>query len=282
MDCFGRSHGLRLALRPARRCLFVKDPEVPSLQVELSKPAFAALVRDDDTGSRPVLVLETDTISPGIRELYRLHDIPFVDAEQSPKGAILRFDRSRLAAKFQADAEQVGRCAQTIVDWALDNTTTGTGRLLRSPAEAVVYRALSSATEDLGLDLHHHVPFGYAAGYRPDLPRSIARHAVELLAVRSASSDPQCSVVLPVRVTDTAGGGHYREPDRDQEVAEFVCSVSMPMAAYEFGEEGCSITYSLDGFEERTVSPQDECEMVTASRSLIEAACAHIGIAPAR
>lgn len=279
MDCFGRGHGLRLSLRPARRCLFVKDPEVPSLQVELSKPAFAALVRDEDAGAPPCLVLETDTISPGIRELYRLHDIPFVEAEQSPKGAILRFERDGLAAKFHADADQVARCAATIVEWATGNVTFGTGPLLRSRAEVLVFRAFSSAAKGLDLDLHHHVPFGYAAGYRPDLPRSIARHPVEVLVVRSACSDPQCSVVLPVRVVNTTVGCHRLEPERDREVAEFVCSVSMPMAAFEFGQEGCSVTFSLNGFEERTVSPDDEGEMVKASRDLLEEACAHIGIA---
>ncbi|MCL6623601.1 MAG: hypothetical protein K6T17_03160 [Fimbriimonadales bacterium] len=259
VDCFSRIPGYRLVLRPARKRLFVAEPQIPSLQVELNKPAFAALVARDDPEARPVVVFETDHISPGIRELYRKADIPFVEADRAGGRGMFSFERPGFAAKLKFDDRGEDRAVDAILRWSETAPVETKGRLIRNEVERRVVEALSSFVEEMGLAINHQVPFGYAAGYREDLPRTIARHTIEVSVTLRPGLEGDGAVILPIRVeTSPEIERDVESVEKDRQVAEFVCSVGMPMAAIQPAENGYfQVTYSLDGYEEALVSLDD-------------------------
>lgn len=248
VEHFSRISKMRLALRPARKRLFDEEPNVPTLQVELNKPAFAALVPEDDPYGKPYLVFETDGISAGIRDLYRNAEIPYVEADQLGTRGTLRFERPGFSAKINFDDRGDAQAVETILRWAETASAAHRGRLIRNELEHCVAHAIYSFGEELGLAVHHQVPFGYAAGYRQDLPRSIARHTIELALSIRPDSYPGAPVVMPIRIETLAEGDRDGDSiEQDQGVADYVCSVGMPMAAVQPGDSGkFRVTYSLE------------------------------------
>jgi len=260
VDCFSQIPGTRLALRPARKRLFTNDPEIPTLAVELNKPAFAALVREDDDEATPILIFETDPISAGIRDLYRRAELPFVEADQAGGRGVLRFEKPGFSAKMTFDDRGAETAVDSIFKWLNGHDPAERGPLVKSPVELTVSKAFSSFAGDLGLAIHHQMPFGYVAGYRPDLPRATARHTIEVSLGLSPQADPEAPVILPIRIE--LEPDENREPahvERDLQVAEFVCNVGMPMAAIQPADgDKYRITYSLDGIEDVEIELQEE------------------------
>ena len=284
VEHFSRLPGMRLLLRPARKRLFAQEPRIPSLQVELSKPAFAVLVAEDDVDARPVLIFETDSISAGIRDLYRNADLPCVEADQMGGRGMLRFERPGFSAKLQFDDRGDTQAVESVIRWAETAPLEPKGNLVRNEVERSVADAIGEFAEELGICVHHQVPFGYAAGYRQDLPRLIARHTIELSVSVRPEIDPEAPVVLPIRVELRPES--ERDPEgveKDQHVADFVCSVGMPMAAIQPAEgDTLRITYSLDGHDDILVSPNDADEWRSVLRSLAESALEATGTAVAK
>ncbi len=274
VECFSRVPGYRLVLRPARKRLFVAEPQVPSLQVELNKPAFAALVAKEDPDARPIVVFETDHISPGIRELYRKADLPFVEADKTGGRGIFNFERPGFAAKLKFDDRGEDRAVDAVLRWSETAPVETKGRLVRNEVERAVVEALSSFAEDMGLSINHQVPFGYAAGYREDLPRAIARHTIEISVTLRPGLEGDGAVILPIRVeTCPELERDVEAVERDKQVAEFVCSVGMPMAAIQPAENGYfQVTYSLDGYDEALVSLEDKEAWQRVLKPLAESA----------
>ncbi len=260
IEHFSRIPGHRLVLRPARKRLFIKDPEISSLFVELNKPAFAALVRNDDPLARPVLVFETDSISSGIRDLYRNYEIPFVEADQTAGRGMFRFERPGFAAKLTFDDRGADQAVESILRWSETMPSQGKGNLVRNEIEDVISRTLNELSGEFGTVVNYHIPFGYAAGYRPDLPRVTARHTIEAVVSISPEVDAEAPVILPIRI-ETAQEVDREEEDveRDQLVAEFVCNVGMPMVAIQqSGQEEFQVTYSMDEGDESLINLKDE------------------------
>lgn len=282
VKCFAQLPGTRLVLRPARKRLFPTDPEIPTLAVELNKPAFAALVKADDHQAAPIAVFETDSISTGIRDLYRRAGLPFVEADHANGKGVLRFERPGFAAKLSFDDRGWQTAVDTILRWLDGHEAESRGTLLKSPVEQSVYNAIASFADDLNLSVHHQVPFGYVAGYRPDLPRSTARHTIEMSVGIKPDADPEAPVILPIRIE--LRPDHERDPDqveRDIQVAEFVCSVGMPMAAIQPAENGkYRLTYSLDGFEDVEIELEEQDRWSRILRSITEHALETTGKAP--
>lgn len=258
VDGFGQIPGLRLALRPARKRLFASEPNVSNLQVELSKPAFAALVPAECPMAKPILVFETDNLSSGIRDLYRQAGIPVVEADATGSRGSLRYERAGFSGKVSFDEDGSSLAVDTVMQWAATAAEEGKGCLIRNDLERDVVFALQQVCSDSGLSLHHHVPFGYAAGYRPDLPREIARHTIEMTVSQSPTCHPAAPVVLPIRIEEQATPS-LQVQERDRSLAEFVCASDMPMAAIQKSDDGSlHLTYSLDG--EEFVIPQGDRE----------------------
>lgn len=274
VECFSRIPGYRLVLRPARKRLFVAEPQVHSLQVELNKPAFAALVAKDDLEARPVVVFETDHISPGIRELYRKADIPFVEADRAGGRGIFSFERPGFSAKLKFDDRGEDRAVDAVLRWSETAPMETKGRLIRNGVERAVVEALSSFAEEMGLSINHQVPFGYAAGYREDLPRTIARHTIEISVTLRPGMEGDGAVILPIRVeTVSEADREVESVEKDKQVAEFVCSVGMPMAAIQPAEDGYfQVTYSLDGYDEALVALEDKEAWQRVLKPLAESA----------
>jgi hypothetical protein len=279
VEAFSRVPGTRFVLRPSRKRLFPADPDIPSLLVELNKPAFAALVPLDDPSGSPSLVFETDAISAGIRDLYRGAGIPFVEADQVAGRGSLRFEKPGFSAKLGFDDRGADTAVESILCWSSGARDRERGRLVRNDVERAVTEAIASFSDELGVAINHHVPFGYAAGYRPDLPRSTARHTIEVSLSMRPEVDPEVSVVLPIRVE--LKHDHERDDeslDRDSQVAEFVCAVGMPMAAVQPIEGDCyRVTYSLDGEEDIQINLADRQGWADAFRRIAEHALARTG-----
>ncbi|MDQ2985819.1 MAG: hypothetical protein M3R13_03745 [Armatimonadota bacterium] len=239
---------MRLALRPARKRLFAAEPNIASLQVELNKPAFAALVSADDPDGKPYLVFETDPVSAGIRDLYRNADIPYIEADQVGGRGMLRFERPGFSAKLQFDDRGDGAAVESVLRWAETSSREFRGPLIRNVLERAISEALASCSEELGISVHHQVPFGYAAGYRQDLPKSIARHTIEMAVSMKPSVAQGAPVVMPIRIEDMIDADRDHESiERDECVADFVISVGMPMAAIQPSDNGkFRATYSLE------------------------------------
>jgi hypothetical protein len=260
VEQFSRTADMRLALRPARKRLFVAEPNIASLQVELNKPAFAALVSADDPEGKPHLVFETDPVSAGIRDLYRNADIPYIEADQVGGRGMLRFERPGFSAKLQFDDRGDTAAVEAVLRWAETSSTDYRGSLIRNVVERTISEALAGCCEELGISVHHQVPFGYAAGYRQDLPRSIARHTIEMAVSMKPSVTPGAPVVMPIRVEHLPDSQRDQEAiERDECVADFVISVGMPMAAIQPGENGkFRLTYSLEDMGETELDAEDK------------------------
>jgi hypothetical protein len=272
VENFAKKAGTRLALRPARKRLFIKEPDLPSLQVELNKPAFAAMLSTDDPEGRPLLVFETDEVSAGIRDLYRNAEIPFVEAENTLGRSTLRFERPGFTAKLQFDDRGDSAAVEAVLGWAETASPRDKGRLIRSDIERVLTEALSALADELGIATHHHVPFGYAVGYRPDLPRAIARHTIEMAVSLRPEINQSAPIVLPIRIDSENGYRNGDTLDRDQSIADFVCSVGMPMAAVQPGDAGkFRLTYSLADSDDVQIG----CEDVEGWRAAIKEIAKH-------
>lgn len=264
--------GTRLALRPARKRLFQEDPDISTLAVELNKPAFAALVREDDPDAMPIVVFETDSISAGIRDLYRRIELPYIEADQSGGRGVFRLELPGFAAKLTFDDRGAKIAVDSILSWLEGHSAEERAPLVKSPVEQAVLRAVDDFGSDLGLSVHHQVPFGYVAGYRPDLPRATARHTIEVSLAMNYASDPDSSVVLPIRIELVPDD--EREPgglERDLQVAEFVCNVGMPMAAIQPAGNGTfRITYSLDGIDDVEIELAEQDRWSEVLRAIAE------------
>lgn len=259
VESFARTPGRTLLLRPARKRLFDLEPAAPSLAVELNKPAFGVLVNDDDPEAKPVLIIETDSISAGIRDLYRNADLPYVEVEQVAGRGSFRFERPGFSAKLQFDDRGDSQAIESVVRWSETACPKMKGSLVRNSIENRVASAIRSFCGELGVCIHHQVPFGYAVGYRSDLPRTIARHTIEMSVTLRPELDPSMSVVLPIRIDASAAEAQDTERiERDQSIAEYVCSVGMPMAAIQPGTtDSYRLTYSLGDNEELEMSLDD-------------------------
>lgn len=250
---------MRLALRPARKRLFAVEPNISSLQVELNKPAFAALVSADDPEGKPHLVFETDPVSAGIRDLYRNADIPYIEADQVGGRGMLRFERPGFSAKLQFDDRGDTTAVEAVMRWAETSSPEYRGPLIRNVLERTISDALAGCSDELGISVNHQVPFGYAAGYRQDLPRSIARHTIEMAVTLKSSVAVGAPVVMPIRIEDRKEGSRDAEAiERDECVADFVISVGMPMAAIQPGDDGkFRVTYSLEDMGDTQLAADD-------------------------
>ncbi|MBA3726867.1 MAG: hypothetical protein H0W86_10535 [Armatimonadetes bacterium] len=273
VEHFARTSDMRLTLRPARKRLFSQEPKLPSLQVELNKPAFAAMVPEGDPDGKPYLVFETDPVSAGIRDLYRNADIPFIEADQAGGRGMLRFERPGFSAKLQFDDRGDATAVESILRWAETSSAQNKGKLIRNEVERTIASAIKSFADELGLATHHHVPFGYAAGYRPDLPRTIARHTIEMAVSIRPEVNVGAPVVMPIRVeVDFDSVGDPENVERDECVADFVCSVGMPMAAIQPGDNGkFRLTYSLADSEDMQLKSDD----LKGWRGVMKDICSH-------
>jgi hypothetical protein len=259
IEAFSNLPGTRLLLRPARKRLFISEPEISSLSVELNKPAFAVLVDEEDLECRAKIVFETDQVSAGIRELYRNADIPVVESDTAAGRGVLRFERSGFVSRMQFDHRGLEQAVDSILRWSEPVTFDYKGSMRRNPVEQVVGQVMESIASDFGVLVNYHMPFGYVAGYRPDLPRSIARHTIEVTVTMRPSVHPEAPVVLPIRIETEHDSNRTEDSiERDQIVADFVCSVGMPMAAIQPSEnDQCRITYSLDGMDDIQLDTND-------------------------
>lgn len=270
VEAFTRCPNRRLLLRPARKRLFAQEPSAPSLSVELSKPSFAALIDRSDTEAKPILVIETDPISAGVRELYRTSDIPFVEAEHSSGRGSFRFERPGFSAKLQFDDRGDSQAVESVLRWAESSGSPNRGPLVRNVIEKRVAASFSLFAEELGISTHHHMPFGYVAGYRQDLPRAIARHTIEMAISLRHEVDASMPVILPVRVDARRDDSSLDAEARDQEIAEYVCSVGMPMAAVQPADDGCfRLTYSLCSDAEVELAEEDSEGWTSALKWII-------------
>lgn len=279
VETFSQFSPYRIVLRPSRKRLFANEPEVPSLSVELSKPAFAALVSKSDPDAKPILVFETDMISAGIRELYRGADICYAEVEHAGSRKSIRFEKRGLSAKIQFDLRNANMVAETLIGWSETVPRENRGSLVRNECEKIASDAIEGFAEDLGVCIHHHVPFGYAAGYRSDLPRAIARYPVEMTLSLKPELDPFATVVLPIRIDAGAPAWESNGEDEDQSLVDFVCNVQMPMAAIQQeGDSQLRITYSLDGFDEVILDKSDSFGWTETLRKIAEHSLRQLGL----
>lgn len=272
IEAFSHLPGTRLLLRPARKRLFISEPDISTLSVELNKPAFAVLVDESDPDCRAKIVFETDQVSTGIRELYRNADIPVVESDTASGRGILRFERSGFISRMQFDQHGLEQAVDSIIRWSEPATFDYKGAMRRNAVEQIVGQTMESIAPDYGVLVNYHVPFGYVAGYRPDLPRSVARHTIEVTIAIQPNVHPEAPVVLPIRIETAPDSERTEESiERDQIVADFVCSVGMPMAAIQPSENGqCRITYSLDGMDDIQLSLNDAEGWRTSMSKILE------------
>lgn len=281
VENFSHLPKMRLSFRPARKRLFSEEPNISNLSVELSKPAFAALVRKDDLEAIPLLVFETETVSAGIRELYRNADIPFVEVKGTSSRGLFRFERAGFSAKVQFDSRGEDQAVESVVRWSETAPKNRAGRLVRSEVEKVVLKALFSFADEMGLNINHQIPFGYAVGYRPDFPKQIARHTIEMALSLNSDVNPQIPIVLPLRIVDACEDGCSSAfAEEDQCVAEYVCTAGMPMGAIQpVKKDVFKLTYSVDDVEEMNIRLDDMDQWIMGLRKFVEHALFTLGLA---
>lgn len=257
VDCFGALTGFRLSLRPARRYLFPEPPEVRSLQVELRKPAFAALIREGDPEARVQLVIETEPISPGIRALYRAAGLPVVTVKCRLGVCQFIYERDGFYADLRPSEPLLDQTVHFLVGCA--ECTRQHGSLAPTSTEQMLARCIEESAKALDCSVHYQVPFGYTVGYRPDLPGRAARQTIQLLLALNPRQSPSGEVVLPVRVeTRPVKERDAEELELDEEIANFVVKAGIPMVAAErVGPGEFTVTCSMDGMEERVITEDD-------------------------
>lgn len=286
VDCFGSLAGFRLSLRPARRYLFQDPPDVRSLQVELRKPAFAALVREDDPDAGVELVLETEPISPGIRALYRSAGIPVVTVKCRLGACQFIYERDGFYADLRPSEPLVDSTVHFLL--ACAQNAPRRGRLVRTTAERQIADCLRGIASDVDCLVHHRMPFGYSVGYRPDLPGRAARQTIELVLGFDPRHSKAGEVVLPIRVETRPAD--ERDPEvtqLDEEVAAFAVRAGIPMVAVERVCAGeYAVTCSMDGIEECVIAEDDAQGWAryfdVACRAALEKVCSSLRAADAQ
>ncbi|RMG26151.1 MAG: hypothetical protein D6724_02490 [Armatimonadetes bacterium] len=261
VDRFGSLAGYRLSLRPSRRFLFAEPPTVQNLAVELRKPAFAALIAQGDPDARVHLVIETDNVSPGIRALYRAAKVPYVHLRVLPAMADLYYETDGISIEYKTAPDHLDYAVHSILEHAESSFNPArTGSLLRNTLQKTLHSALTSLTEEMDYSVHLQMPFGYAVGYRPDMPGAIARQTIEMVIGRNPMTTEAAEVVLPIRVESRPIEERDEETRAmDEQVAAFVVRSGIPMVAVEPAtrEGSYSVTCSMDGVDEAVIEESD-------------------------
>jgi hypothetical protein len=94
------------------------------------------------------------------------------------------------------------------------------------------------------------VPFGFITGYRANMPREIARSAVDAVITLSLNVNPDGLVVLPINLNlHDAHQENEQIAEKDRLITEFANSIGMPMLIIRAAEQPEAYRFTCTGLE---------------------------------
>lgn len=187
-------------LRPSRRFLFYPQYQPRDFVPEFNKPCFGVLACRNDPDKRPQLVIETEMISDALHQSYVENEVLWVEIYEEPGRLALTAEHGGVQLSVTAPVHKLSKMLAAPLAWVQAKIALPPGRLVQSYHERLLREAVEVLAATLPLECHHQVPFGFATGYRNDMPRSIARAALDIVITIDYETDPDGSVLLPVKI----------------------------------------------------------------------------------
>lgn len=229
---------LTLLLRPSRRFLFYAQYQPREFVPEFNKPCFGALAFKNDPDKKPQIVIETEPISDSLRRSYLDNEILWIEVFEEPGGLAMVSEHCGVRMSVNGAAHKLSKMVAAPLSWVRERMAQPLGRLVQSYHERLLRDAVETLAHDHNVECHHQVPFGFATGYRKDMPKPIARAAMDVVITISYETDPDGIVLLPVKID--LHNCHQDDPitmDRDRMLAEYAGQIEMPMLIVRAGAE---------------------------------------------
>jgi hypothetical protein len=276
-----------LLLRPTRRFLF-HNLYRPSMYVpEFNKPCFGVLCLREDREKRPLLVIETEAqLSESLRQCYRESDVLWLEVYEGPAGIHFSSENAGIRLEMSCAIAQMGvalRAPLAWVDERVERRYVPQGRLVQSFHERVLREAIDLLMPHYPIECCHQMPFGFATGYRAQMPPQIARSAVDVVLLVSAQLNADGVVLLPINLNlHNAHVANEQTSEKDRLMCEFAASIEMPFLTIRAAEQPDAYVFSAPSLNEKsiTVIGRMPTDWANAIRPFIEAALETLDIAP--
>ena len=267
-----------LLLRPARRFLFHSLYRPAAYIPEFNKPCLGVLVVPGDQEKHPYLVLETEpNLSEALREAYRQCEILWLEVYEGPAGVHLNCEISGIRMEIAASVSHLALALEAPLAWLrarYKRAITPPGRLIQSFHERLLREAIDSLAVQYAIACHHQVPFGFITGYRANMPREVARSAVDAVITLNLNVNPDGLVVLPINLNlHDAHQENEQIAEKDRLITEFAHSIGMPMLIIRAAEHPDAYRFTCTGLdiEPIVVAGRAPADWANAIRPILEA-----------
>jgi hypothetical protein len=260
----------------------------PSVYVpEFNKPCFGVLCLREDREKRPLLVIETEPqLSESLRLCYRESDVLWLEVYEGPAGIHFASENAGIRLEMSCAIAQMGvalRAPLAWVDERVERRYVPQGRLVQSFHERVLREAIDLLVPHYPIECCHQMPFGFATGYRAQMPPQIARSAVDVVLLVSAQLNSDGVVLLPINLNlHNAHVSNEQTSEKDRLMCEFAVAIEMPFLTIRAAEQPDAYVFSAPSLNEKsiTVIGRAPADWANAIRPFIEAALETVNIAP--
>jgi hypothetical protein len=257
------------------------------MYLSLTSPvsAYSACVRIGK--SVPLLVIETEPqLSESLRLCYRESDVLWLEVYEGPAGIHFSSENAGVRLEMNCAIAQMGialRAPLAWVDERVERRYVPQGRLVQSFHERVLREAIDLLVPHYPIECCHQMPFGFATGYRAQMPPQIARSAVDVVLLVSAQLNSDGVVLLPINLNlHNAHVSNEQTSEKDRLMCEFAVAIEMPFLTIRAAEQPDAYVFSAPSLNEKsiTVIGRMPTDWANAIRPFIEAALETLNIAP--
>lgn len=275
---------LLLLLRPSRRFVFYSQYQPREFVPEFNKPCFGVLAYKTDPDKRPQIVVETETISDALRQCYLENEVLWIEIFEEPGGLTLMCEHAGVKMSLGAPVHKLSKTIAAPLSWVREKMAQPLGRLVQSYHERLLREAVEMLNPALHLECHHQVPFGFATGYRKDMPKTIARAALDVVVTIGYRSDPDGIVLLPIKID--LHNSHQDDPytvDKDRQMQSYAEQIHMPLMTVHAGERPEEYLFECTTLDVPPVRVygRDKEEWARALTPFVREAMRYIGRVPA-
>lgn len=269
-----------LLLRPSRRFMFYPQYQPREFVPEFNKPCFGVLTYKNDPDKRPQMVIETEIISDALRQCYLENEVLWVEIFEEPGGVTLMCDHGGVRMSVSAPIHKLAKALACPLAWVRAKMAQPLGRLVQSYHERLIREAVETLSQAICIECHHQVPFGFATGYRKDMPKPIARAALDVVITIDYKTDPDGIVLLPVKID--LHNSHTDDPytmDKDRLMQEYAERICMPLLTVHMGEKPEEYLFECSTLQVLpvTVYGRDKEEWAHATLPFVREAMRYIG-----
>ncbi|MBI4498273.1 MAG: hypothetical protein HY689_10275 [Chloroflexi bacterium] len=235
--------GYTILLRPTRRHI-LRQFQLPQDQYipEFFQLCLAVLAKEADPDKKPCMVIETDTISAPMRQLYDDSGILWVSITQEQNRYVLRGTHGGTTLQVEERTGSLFKVLAAPLAWSERNVSFSQGSYVQSYSERVLREAVQILSPSYRIECHHQVPLSRVIGYKSGLSAEEQRllgTEIDAVITQSFDADPEGAVILPVKLD--LHDSHRQNPTvmaRDERIRELCHRYEVPLLTVGIAEDG--------------------------------------------